>query len=627
MGSELFIYGFKHYFVVFIVCFILYIIGKRILIGYKFDSAVEDVVFSTGVGLGVAIFLTMFLGFFRLLYPSAIILAFIAFVASGYPVYKRWFAKISNLYWQRETLPGYWYLWIIGAIIIIILISPILRFPLYPPTGYDATSYHLPCAKYFSEWHAIRFTPFLRYPVFTINIEMLYTLMMVIYDDIGVQLIQFTCLVVTALSLVAWGKRISSYRAGAFAGAMLIATPQLYMLASVGYIELGLVMFITLAIYAFFNWANCGDDRWLYLSAVFFGLSAGTKYSSLFFIVIFGLAALVLGIKRKQLRPWLIFIGLIVVAGCPWYIRNAVYTGNPVFPFFDRLFGHSIWDEKDLPNFVKQMTLFGGGTSLLSFFTMPYKLVYHFGSFVENEPLLKIWLYALPVGIVIGCFRSYTRWILLVSFLFYIFWFFSAQSLRYLDPILQLVALSIGFSFDYLLKALPLAKPIAARPAIAAVIVIAIMVPGINHAVTRNKQMGAVPTRISARHSWLGGHYPSYSLYKRMNEELGSNFKVYAVNGNEMHYYCDATLMGDWFGVARFRDIVVHPPGGGTKFIPSEELYKKVRTELGADYFIIQVGDIKAPTPEDDFFKKHFKPVMSTKRMNKISAVLYEVAD
>jgi hypothetical protein len=153
------------------------------------------------------------------------------------------------------------------------------------------------------------------------------------------------------------------------------------------------------------------------------------------------------------------------------------------------------------------------------------------------------------------------------------------------------------------------------------------MVPGINHAVLRVKPKGRVPMTMEARHSWLASQYPSYPIYKRMNDELGSNFKVYAVNGNEMHYYCDATLMGDWFGVARLRDIVEHPPGGGTKFIPSEELYKKVRTELGVDYFLIEAGSIKAPIPEDDFFKEHFKPVITTKRKENINAVLYKIVD
>ena len=64
------------------------------------------------------------------------------------------------------------------------------QIPLYPPTAFDATVYHLPLAKLYAREHQLVYGEYFRVPVFPQNMEMLFTLALLLYDDIFAQLIE-----------------------------------------------------------------------------------------------------------------------------------------------------------------------------------------------------------------------------------------------------------------------------------------------------------------------------------------------------------------------------------------------------------------------------------------------------
>ncbi len=69
------------------------------------------------------------------------------------------------------------------------------------------------------------------------------------------------------------------------------------------------------------------DGRWLILCGIALGLGLGSKYTVFVPVAVVAVAVLVM---RRGRALWLV-PGLLLFSG-PWFVRNAVETGNPIFP-------------------------------------------------------------------------------------------------------------------------------------------------------------------------------------------------------------------------------------------------------------------------------------------------------
>lgn len=98
------------------------------------------------------------------------------------------------------------------------------------------------------------------------------------------------------------------------------------------------------------------------LSIVGLALAAGSKYTGLLFIFIAAFVALIILIRRKvgPTPAVLILLGALLFTS-PWYIRNVIWKGNPVFPFFYSKFGGAGWDKRRADIYTHQQNTFGVG--------------------------------------------------------------------------------------------------------------------------------------------------------------------------------------------------------------------------------------------------------------------------
>ncbi len=638
MDAALIGFALPHYLTVLLLGIFAYVFGRRILIKFKFNNAWEDIAFSVGLGLGVIIFLVMILGFIHLLYKWLVIAVLIAGFLACYPVYIKWPKRIADRVKKDKSF--YWKLLagVAIAVAAVLVLLPILQIPLFPPVRYDSTSYHLPMAKYFTQWHAIHLTPYLRYPVFTLNMHMLFTLMLLVHDDIAVHLSHFLCLVITTVALIGWGTRVQSTRAGIWAGIVLISTPQLFKLASDASIDIGLTLFTTLGIYAFMNWLYTREDKWAWVSAAFMGLAVGTKYSSLLLVFLFAFIILFFDFRARNFRNIIIFSLVTLVVACPWLIRNMIYTGNPVFPFFANIFGIGIWTEDDLTRQMAEMTSHGTGRSFESLFKMPWNLIYHREHFLENHPLSKIWLFALPLAVICGNFKSYTRWLLAICLVFFLYWFSSVQVMRYLDPILPAFALLIGISFDMVLKWIPIwnkfEKKLAVNVIVTVLVIAALVVPGVKFAREYLRPRVPIPITNEQRLEFLsrrwGKPFRHMPLIVHLNEIHGQDYRIYSFNDRQMVYYTDGVLIGDWFGPGNYREII-SADNKEKSFKDSETVFHILRDELDVDYLLMNKARLNIEAPTDDFFRQHFRIVAVIPSQHLVFAdtvvTLYEIID
>jgi hypothetical protein len=203
------------------------------------------------------------------------------------------------------------------------------------PHPYDVLEYHLQVPR---EWYeAGRIVP-LHHNVFShfpFGVEMHFLAAMYLRGGpwAGMYTAQFLALAHMALAVLAVHGAVAQWSRGRFtpllAAAAAAAVPWTVLLGSVAYNEAGIMLYAALAI----GWTlGPGNARSWVLAGLLAGLGAGCKYTALpMLLVLWPLARLV-----ARPRPRLAHLGLYVAAGClavsPWLIRNAVWTGNPVFP-------------------------------------------------------------------------------------------------------------------------------------------------------------------------------------------------------------------------------------------------------------------------------------------------------
>ena len=208
-----------------------------------------------------------------------------------------------------------------------------------PPLSADEVIYHLPATQRFVDQgrvgpnfdNALGNVPFL--------VHMIYVLFLMAKSDISAKLFGFFLAVAVALSLYAFCARYLSRSVGAVAMFLFFCAGMVVEVAVTARIDVSLAGMLFLCTYAMFNYLETKTVSWLLTSALFAGFSLGIKPSALIWLVSLGLLSLVEQIRtnqnrlRKVLANAAIYCCLSAAVASPWYLKNYVWFGNPVYPF------------------------------------------------------------------------------------------------------------------------------------------------------------------------------------------------------------------------------------------------------------------------------------------------------
>lgn len=127
------------------------------------------------------------------------------------------------------------------------------------------------------------------------------------------------------------------------AGALLLLTPWTQVVGSLAYNEPGVVALGAAGLLAAAT-PGLGPVRRATLVALLIGVATGCKPTAVIFLAPTGAILMAMSAPRKA---WALMFGVGVAVGlltlAPWLARNAVYTGNPVFPHANNIFGHAHW--------------------------------------------------------------------------------------------------------------------------------------------------------------------------------------------------------------------------------------------------------------------------------------------
>jgi 4-amino-4-deoxy-L-arabinose transferase-like glycosyltransferase len=586
-----------------------YVLG-RLLTG-ELDRAVERWAIPTALGLAALSHLGLLLGFAHLLRPLPVLLLVAAIHLLGLPVWRGLAAAARGAF---QGAPG-WALVLGGAALL-----PFCVLPLYPPTAFDATLYHLPYARGFVASGGVPFLRDLRFPVFPQANEMLFALVMLFAPDVAAHGVQWLMTMLTAALVWAWARDAfsapSATAAGWLAAAVFLGNPIVAYLAGNAYLEAGLTLFITAAFYAARRWRGSGEQRWLLLAAAFAATAADAKYLGLFALGVIGLTV-VLGRwpKRSQRARWaavLLFSLAAAVLLAPWYGRIYAWTGNPLFPFFPKTFGAGAWAPIRFHSFLAPPARPDGtpigregvlGSRLIDLVRLPYDLVFERVKYNGQPPFSPFYLLALPLALLASLRDSRQRRLLAVAVAYAFACLALPADARYLVPALPLVSLAAAGALLPLLGRLQLQEP-RRRLAIAALCAVCFL-PGWLYAIYAIHRQGALPLTAPQREAYLARWQPAYPAVSYLNRTRGSGYAVWALHAENMAFYAQGRFMGDWIGLARFDRMLPGLRG-------PEDLHDRLR-RLGAGYLLLPrqttKGAVALPFPEDAAFQRWFEPV------------------
>jgi hypothetical protein len=481
-------------------------------------------------------------------------------------------------------------------------LAPIAALALYPPTGFDATMYHLPFARAFATSGQLPFLPDLRVPVFPQLNDMLFALALLLDGDGAAQLLVCLATLLTAALLVQWGRAAfpDAPGAGWLGAAALLGNPLVVYLGGSAYIDPLLALWVTASLYSLHRYRAGAGAGWLVLAAAFVGAAAAGKYLGLFFVAALAVAVAAggrpaVGRTADRLRHAAVFALVALAVMAPWYARIVYYTGNPVFPFLPRIFGASPWDPV-VPRSEWLVAAMSPSHWLSPpawdgrMLRLPWEIAVRWWRAAGGlPPLSPAYLVALPLVAVQAARDGRTRRLLLLVAAFAAATLALPSDPRYLLPVVPAASLTVGVALAAWgpFNRLPYRRRIAAGCAV-------LLLPGALYGGYRLDRLGPLPTSQAGREALLARALPLYPAVRFLNRRSGSAYTAYGFGTENLRYFADGRLLGDWGGPASFQRMP-SPQGD------AEALHAALR-RLGGQYLILpESPETAARTARPDF--------------------------
>ncbi len=220
---------------------------------------------------------------------------------------------------------------LIGLIFIIQLIQSFA-----PPLHYDALNYHLTLPKTYLINEKIGDLDWLVMSGMPQTTEMLYLNMMAIAGESSPLLLSCFFGIFTVIGLVGFIKdKLDNESAWVGAGSLISG----YTLASSlawGYVDWLSCFFGLGTIICLDHYRLTGNRKFVLIAGIFAGLALSTKYPAgvLFLAGLFVLIWHSWRMKTKFIPVFIQFgLGMCIFA-IPWLLKNVIFTGNPLYPFF-----------------------------------------------------------------------------------------------------------------------------------------------------------------------------------------------------------------------------------------------------------------------------------------------------
>jgi hypothetical protein len=396
---------------------------------------------------------------------------------------------------------------------------------LAPPTAGDALCYHLELPKVYLAEHRIAFSPYHDNGTFPLLVEMWFLWGLALDGGVCAQLVHWGAGILLAAATVVLARPLLGRPWAWVAGALILLTPGVNNQMTAPLNDVALAACTTLAMAAWWRVVVAGESRrWFVLAGLAAGGALGTKYIAIVFAAAMAVTWLWMFITRPLQRRLLLTGAAVVTVvavsmGGIWYARAAWYRGNPVYPFLGEVFASADArgaDTRDtLPASKSPL-----GRSPVAMLTAPWHITMHPERFGGRGHQLGVILLAGVPGVLL-CRRLRGLGVLLATAGAYgVTWFLLRQNVRFLFPVIPLLAVATVWVWIELRRFRPAAKW-ATAGAFALVVLAMAMVP-----LRRSYGELAAAVGLESREEYLLRHEPTWPAAEVANAILPADAHI-----------------------------------------------------------------------------------------------------
>jgi len=508
-------------------------------------SALEELLFATGLGLGILAYSVLALGLIGWFNTPALLLVLAAASLPGVfqaRTVARLLGRVRRELYQ-DISP--WPVPIVLLILLLIIVGFVLLQSLAYPTSWDALLYHLGAPRYFIAHGGIVPWPENNAANSPLTVGMLYSIGLLLGSDVFAKVLHFAFGLGCAAVTYAIARRCGSARAAWLGVFLYLSTPLVFLSFPRAYADLALTFFILLAILAFLLWSQSQEHmarerrRLVLLCATSCGIALGIKLTAGFSGLLLALAIVIwtLAFRRREWKGTILDLAILAtVAGliaAPWYVKNWLWFGNPIYPM---IFGGPEWNATRSAWQAHFMASFGCGHGILDYLLLPWNLLVHadrFGTafFSYSSPL--IWL---PLLLLVTRRRS-RELVFLLAFSYgqLVLWFASSQAIRWYLPYLAPLCIVLGALLDWLLQKWP--RPWAHRGVFYTLITYA-MVGLVLQQLFFWLDTNPLPSvlGLESRHAYLTRVTSNYKAITYINEHTPPDATVLLIGDGQCYY-------------------------------------------------------------------------------------------
>ena len=361
-------------------------------------------------------------------------------------------AKFSSS--AKFSSPAKWRARPVEVVLVSLLLVPFFFLTLSPEISWDADVYHLTLPRLFIEHGGFRPVPFNVYAHWPLGTELLYALAMLAKDPILAKLVHFAFGVATLYAIAVGCREFHRGVAAPLAALLFLANPVVLTELHVAYVDLAYAFFFTAGfLFALRATAGEGDSaaHWV-LAGLCCGVVGGLKVTGIVAAAVIGslaIPALAAASRTRSLRTVVRLVAVcfalpVLVLWLPWLVKAWLGTGNPIHPFGYAFFGGVDWSAGLDHQFARWQRSIGMGRDLLDYVRLPVRVILEGGvDYAHFDGKIgAFWIAVLPLSLALGMRTRLVRCALLVSGLYFGVWALSSQQMRFLIPILPLLAMA-----------------------------------------------------------------------------------------------------------------------------------------------------------------------------------------
>ena len=319
---------------------------------------------------------------------------------------------------------------------------------LAPETRTDAMGYHLGLVHRYYRSHGFEAITTNVYAQLSQGAEMLYLFAYAIGRESAAKLVHLSFLIATAGGILCLAKRIRAELAGAFATVVYFTCPVVIPDATSAYNDCALAFALFAVFSVLLLWWRDGEWQWLVVLGVLIGFSFAIKYTGVIAVTAAFAAALhrlFQGGSARSAAGLLAWTGVpAAIVGLPWLVKNAIFTGNPLAPFFNSWFPNPYFsvEWETAYKFAMRSYRQGPFDRWEQLLAAPFDLV-----FGERYAGSLGWMILLLPIALLAWKRPLTRALLAAAVVSATPWFSNAGA-RFLIPSLPFALLAIGMALE-----------------------------------------------------------------------------------------------------------------------------------------------------------------------------------